>query len=196
LGDKPLGNIEQILIENPVIAAIRNEKDLEKVILSSALIVFVLYGSIISLKEICERLKEAGKVVFVHVDLIEGLKGDYTGLLFIKQCGEPFGIITTKATNIKNGKKLNFCVIQRIFVVDSLSLITGIKNIKSVLPDAVEVMPGVASKIIKSMENQVHVPIIAGGLIQTKKDIMESISAGAMAISTTKQELWSLSEEE
>lgn len=190
-----MGNIEQILIENPVIAAIRNEKDLEKVILSSVLIVFVLYGSIISIKEICERLKEAGKVVFVHVDLIEGLKGDYTGLLFLKQCGQPYGIITTKATNIKNGKKLNFCVIQRIFVVDSLSLITGIKNIKSVLPDAVEVMPGVASKIIKSMENQVHVPIIAGGLIQTKKDIMESIGAGAMAISTTKQELWGLSEE-
>jgi len=45
------------------------------------------------------------------------------------------------------------------------------------------------------MEKEVLVPIIAGGLIQTKKDIMESISAGAMAISTTKQELWVLSEE-
>lgn len=190
-----MGKIDQLLIENPVIAAIRNEEDLEQVILSSVLIVFILYGSIISLKKICERLKGAGKVVFVHVDLIEGLKGDYTGLLFIKECGEPYGIITTKATNIKNGKKLNFCVIQRIFVVDSLSLSTGIKNIQSVLPDAVEVMPGVASKIIKIMENQVHVPIIAGGLIQTKKDIMESISAGAMAISTTKQELWGLSED-
>ena len=189
-----MGKIDQLLIENPVIAAIRNDEDLEQVILSSVLIVFILYGSIISLKKICERLKGAGKVVFVHVDLIEGLKGDYTGLLFIKECGEPYGIITTKATNIKNGKKLNFCVIQRIFVVDSLSLSTGIKNIQSVLPDAVEVMPGVASKIIKIMENQVHVPIIAGGLIQTKKDIMESISAGAMAISTTKQELWGLSE--
>jgi len=187
-----LGNIEQLLIENPVIAAIRNDEDLKKVIQSTVLIVFVLYGTIISLKKICDELKEAGKVVFVHVDLIEGLKGDNAGLLFIKECGQPYGIITTKATNIKNGKKLNFCVIQRIFVVDSLSLSTGIKNIQSVLPDAVEVMPGVASKIIKIMENQVRVPIIAGGLIQTKKDIMESISAGAMAISTTKEELWTL----
>lgn len=190
-----MGKLDQLLIENPVIAAIRNEEDLERVIHSGVLIVFVLYGSIINLKGICERLKESGKVVFVHVDLIEGLKGDYTGLLFIKQCGDPYGIITTKATNIKNGKKLNFCVIQRIFVVDSLSLRTGIHNIQSVLPDAVEVMPGVASKIIKSMEKEVRVPIIAGGLIQTKKDIMDSISAGAMAISTTKQELWTLAEE-
>ena len=89
-------NLEQLLIENPVIAAIRNDKDLEKVILSKVLIVFVLYGSIINIKKICERLKEAGKVVFIHVDLIEGLKGDYTGLLFIKQCGEPYGIISYK----------------------------------------------------------------------------------------------------
>ena len=43
------------------------------------------------------------------------------------------------------------------------------------------------------MENQVRVPIIAGGRIQNKKDIMESISAGAMAISTTNRELWNLS---
>ena len=188
-------NLEQLLIENPVIAAIRNEQDLEKVILSNVRIVFVLYGSIINLKKICENLKEAGKVVFVHVDLIEGLKADYAGLLFLKQCGEPYGIITTRATNIKNGRKLGFCAIQRIFAVDSLALETGIRNIQSVLPDAVEVMPGVASKIIKNIGNAVRVPIIAGGLIQNKKDIMESISAGAMAISTSKQELWSLSEE-
>ena len=187
-----MGKLSQLLIENPVIAAIRNDEELEKVIPSNVLIVFVLYGSIMNLKKICERLKEAGKVVFVHVDLIEGLKGDYAGLRFIKQCGEPYGIITTRVTNVKNGKQLGFCVIQRIFVVDSLSLETGIRNIQSVLPDAVEVMPGVSSKIIKSMESAVRVPIIAGGLIETKKDIMESISAGAMAISTTKQELWVL----
>lgn len=188
-------NIKQLLIENPVIAAIRNDEDLEGVILSKVRIVFVLYGSIINLKRICERLKEAGKVVFVHVDLIDGLKGDYTGLLFIKQCGEPYGIISTRATNIKNGKKIGFCVIQRIFAVDSLALETGVRNIQSVLPDAVEVLPGVASKIIKSMETSVGVPIIAGGLLQTKVEIMEAISAGAIAISTSSRKLWSLSEE-
>ena len=187
--------IEQLLIENPVIAAIRNDEDLERVILSKVRIVFVLYGSIISLKKICESLKEAGKVVFIHVDLIDGLKADYTGMSFIKQCGEPYGIISTRATNIKNGKKLGFCAIQRIFVVDSLALVTGVRNIQSVLPDAVEVLPGVASKIIRSMETAIRVPIIAGGLMETKMDIMEAISSGAIAISTSKRELWALSEE-
>jgi len=190
------GKLEKLLIENPVIAAIRNDLDLERVIQSNALIVFVLYGSIINLKKICESLKNAGKVVFIHVDLIEGLKGDYTGLLFIKQSVDPYGIITTRATNIKNGKKLDFCVIQRIFALDSLSLETGIRNIHSITPHAVEVLPGVASKIITSIGNAVRIPIIAGGLIQNKKDIMEAISAGAMAISTSNQELWILSQEQ
>lgn len=184
--------LEQLLVENPIIAAIRSDEDLEKAIQSNVLIVFVLYGSIINIKHICEKLRDAGKIVFVHVDLIEGLKGDYIGLTFIQECGQPYGIITTKPTNIKKAKQLGLCTIQRIFIVDSLSLQTGIKNIQSVLPDAVEVMPGIASKIIKSMESAVHVPIIAGGLIQNKKDVIESIGAGAIAISTTKESLWNL----
>jgi glycerol uptake operon antiterminator len=187
-----VAKLEQLLVENPIIAAIRDDEDLEKVIESNVLIVFVLYGSIINIKHICERLRDAEKIVFVHVDLIEGLKGDNVGLTFIKECGNPYGIITTKPTNIKKAKQLGLCTIQRIFVVDSLSLQTGIKNIQAVLPDAVEVMPGIASKIIKSMENAVHVPIIAGGLIQNKKDVIESIGAGAIAISTTKEILWNL----
>ncbi|MHC1684354.1 MAG: glycerol-3-phosphate responsive antiterminator [Clostridiaceae bacterium] len=182
--------LEELLIENPVIAAIRCDADLERVINSNILIVFVLYGSIMDIKQICEKLKNASKKVFVHVDLIEGLKADSSGLAFIKQCDKPDGIITTKPTIIKQAKQLGFLTIQRIFIVDSHSLQTGIKNIRAVLPDAVEVMPGVASKIIRNLEKEIHIPIIAGGLIENKKDIIESISAGAMAISTTKEVLW------
>lgn len=187
-----MAKLEELLVENPIIAAIRNEEGLEKAVHSSALIVFVLHGNIMNIKEICEKLRNAGKTVFVHVDLIEGLKGDNIGLTFIKESGQPYGIISTKPMIIKKAKQLGFCTIQRIFVLDSLSLQSGIKNIQEVLPDAVEVMPGVASKIIKSMERAVHVPIIAGGLIQNKKDVMESIGAGAIAVSTTKESLWNL----
>ena len=187
-----MAKLEQLLIENPIIAAIRNDADLESVVHKNVLIVFVLYGSIINIKDICEKLRNAGKIVFVHVDLIEGLKGDSIGLTFIQQSAKPYGIITTKPTNIKKAKQLGFYTIQRIFVLDSLSLETGIKNIQAVLPDAVEVMPGVASKIIKNLQESVHTHIIAGGLIQNKKDIIESIGAGAIAISTTKESLWNL----
>lgn len=58
------------------------------------------------------------------------------------------------------------------------------------MPSAVEVMPGVASKVIKSLEKEVGLPIIAGGLINTKKEVMEALASGAMAISTTEKKLW------
>lgn len=185
-------SFEQLLIENPVVGAIRSDNDLQKIITSKVQIVFILYGSITNVKEICSTLKKAGKIVFVHVDMIDGLKSDQKGIEFIKEHVNPFGIITTKQNNIKHGRSLGLYTIQRIFVIDSLSLETGIKSIHAVSPNAVEVMPGIASKIIKSLEKEIHLPIIAGGLIDTKKEIMESISSGAMAVSTTAHELWDL----
>ncbi|WP_027625883.1 glycerol-3-phosphate responsive antiterminator [Clostridium lundense] len=185
-------NIKEILIENPVIAALRNKKDLENVLKSKALVVFVLYGNIMNIATICKKLKEENKIVFVHLDMIEGLKGDQAGIEFIKEYANPQGIITTKSSNIKYAKQLGFYTIQRVFIIDSLFLKTGIKNIHETGPNAVEVMPGVASKIIHSMEREINVPIIAGGLIKTKKDVMDSLAAGAIAISTTSIELWNL----
>jgi glycerol uptake operon antiterminator len=184
--------LEEILIENPIIAALRNNDDLNNAIKSSAEVVFILYGNIMTVKDICNQLKEANKLVFIHIDMLEGLKGDFAGLEFIKKFVEPYGIITTKATNIKYAKQLGLSTIQRIFVIDSLSLETGAKNIKDASPDAVEVMPGVANKIINRFQSKVHVPIIAGGLITEKKDAMEALSSGAVAVSTSASELWDM----
>lgn len=185
-------SLKEILIENPVIAAVRDDVSLEKVFMSKASIVFVLYGNIMNIKDICSKLMQNNKTVFVHIDMIEGLKGDYAGIEFIKDKVNPSGIITTKSSNIKYAKQLGLCTIQRIFIIDSYSLKTGIKNIQETEPNAVEVMPGVASKIISKIQQKVKIPIIAGGLIDSKKDAMESLAAGAFAISTTCSELWSL----
>lgn len=184
--------LEELLVNNPVVAAIKSDGQLEKALNSSVHIVFVLYGNILNIKDICERLKSKGKLVFVHVDMIDGLKGDAKGIEFIKHYADPYGIISTRPSNIKHGKQLGLSTIIRVFAIDSLSLETGIKNVHTVMPDAVEVMPGIASKIIKTMEKEVHLPIIAGGLIQNKKDVMDSLAAGAVAISTTSISLWDI----
>lgn len=184
--------LEEILEDNPVIPAVKNFKDLRRAVDSSAQVIFVLFGTIINIKEICEELKSRGKLVFIHIDMIEGLRGDAVGLEFIKTFVDPYGIITTKPSNIKHAKQFGLSTIQRIFIIDSLSLESGIKNTKDVLPEAVEVMPGVASKIIDNMKKQIHVPIIAGGLIKNKKDAVEALSSGATAVSTSSYELWEM----
>lgn len=184
--------LKEMLIENPVIAAIRDENGLYKVLNSSSKIVFILYGDVIRIKDICYKLKEYNKLVFVHLDLIDGLRGDQSAIKFLKEFAGADGIISTKASNIRCAKQLSIYAIQRMFAVDSLSLKTGIKSIHETNPTAVEVMPGVANKIINVIEKEIKVPIIAGGLITNKKDVIDSLSAGAVAISTTDSNLWNL----
>ena len=185
-------DLEEILVENPVIAAIRSDAQLENACSGKPKIVFVLYGNLLNIKGICNRLREAGKIIFIHIDMIEGLKGDALGLEYIKKEANPNGIITTKVSNVRHARNLGLIVIQRIFILDSLSLDTGIKNMKDHMPDAIEVLPGIASRIINSIEDRVSLPIIAGGLIKTKKDVLECLSMGAIAVSTSSMNLWDL----
>ncbi|MCY6483267.1 glycerol-3-phosphate responsive antiterminator [Clostridium aestuarii] len=183
---------EETLIENPVVAAIRKDNDLQRVIESEVKVVFILYGNIINISSICKKLKDNNKIVFIHVDFIEGLRGDHAGIDFIKEHVQPSGIITTKLSNVKYAKKIGLLTILRIFLIDSLSLQTGIKNLKEILPSAVEIMPGIANKIIKNIKKEVKIPVIAGGLIESKKDVIDALSGGAIAVSTSKYDLLSL----
>ena len=59
----------------PVIAAVKDEDGLKKCLESGAeiQIVFVLYGDLCNIGDIVDRLKEGGKTVIVHLDLISGL---------------------------------------------------------------------------------------------------------------------------
>lgn len=187
-----MSKLSELLIENPVIAALKKNEELNSLLSSTAQIVFVLYGNILTIPEVCKKLKEAGKIVFIHIDLMEGLKADASGIEFIKKYADPEGIISTKVSVIKLARQYGLQTILRIFLIDSLSLKTGIKNINETNPNAVELMPGVATKVIQAMKNETAVPIIAGGLIQNKRDVMEALSAGAVAISTTSKQLWEM----
>lgn len=187
-----MNNLSEMLIENPVIAAVRNDEDLENVLTSRAQIVFILYGNILNIGDVCVKLKNVDKTIFVHADMIDGLRGDMAGMQFIKKYAEPDGIITTKVNCIKYAKRLGLKTILRIFIIDSLSIKTGVKNITETQPNAVEVMPGVASKALEKMKHETNVPIIAGGLVDKKKEVMDALSAGATAVSTTAKEIWEM----
>ena len=61
---------------------------------------------------------------------------------------------------------------------------------KSGRPDYVEVLPGVSGKIIRMATAEFQLPIIAGGLIQSREDVADALAAGAAAVSTSRHELW------
>ena len=58
------------VMENPVIAAVKDDAGVEACIQKEDIrVIFVLYGEIVTIADIVERLKAAGKFVVVHLDL-------------------------------------------------------------------------------------------------------------------------------
>lgn len=185
-----MSGVLDVLESSPVIAALMGEEDMDEIIRSSVGVVFIISGSLMNIRENTGRIKSSGKKVCIHADLIEGLGRDHAAIEFLKMYADPDGIITTKPTIAKYAKQLGMFTIQRLFIIDSHSLVTGVKNINDTQPDAVEVMPGIASKLIERLKRSVSVPIIAGGLVSTKDDVIDSLSKGAIAVSTSCSELW------
>jgi len=180
------------LEENPIVAAIEEERDYQVAALAPVKLVFILRCDIISLKDKVSYLKSYDKSVFVHVDLIQGLGNDQMAVQYLYENLRPDGIITTKNNITKYGKDLGLYTIQRFFMVDSHAYSSAVKTIEQTQPDAVEIMPGVMPKLIRELSNDIRKPIIAGGFINTKEDIISVLGAGAVGISTSKSSLWSL----
>lgn len=180
------------LIETPIVAAVKSEQELNRALKSDCCAVFVLYGNIIQIGGIVERIKQSGKVSFVHVDLIDGLAQREIAIDFIAGNASPDGIISTKAVLLRQGKKRGLLTIQRIFLLDSLALLNIQRQLESGDADIVEILPGVMPKIIRKVASNIKKPVIAGGLIEDKEDIMNALGAGALAVSSTNPDIWKL----
>ena len=179
-----------ILEDCPVIAAVKDETGLKECLYSESQIIFLLFGDICSVGRYVEIAKSAGKMVFVHMDLINGLGNKEVAVDFIREHTGVDGIISTKPQLVKRAKELGLFGILRIFVIDSMAFGNIEKQCASLVPDAVEILPGLMPKIIKKLCSTVNVPIIAGGLISNKEDVMNALNAGAVAISVTNQRVW------
>ena len=187
--------IEKVEI-TPIIAAVKDDDGLSKALKEKVEIVFVLYGDINTISQIVRKIKEAGKVAMVHVDLITGLNNSRDVCIdFIKNNTDADGIITTKSQLIQHAKELGLNTVLRYFILDSMALqnIEKQAQTKTVRPDLIEFLPGIVlPKMIRRINKVSKVPIIAGGLISDKEDVMNALDAGAIAISSTDQRVWEL----
>ncbi|MDN5331065.1 MAG: glycerol uptake operon antiterminator [Tepidanaerobacteraceae bacterium] len=174
----------------PVIAAIRDIEAVDVALSKPVRCIFMLTGNILDIKYPVTHIKKARKRVFLHVDLLEGIGKDAAGVKYIAEEIKPDGIITTRSNLISSAKSEGIFAIQRVFFLDSQAVDTAVRTIRQVDPDAVEILPGVIPKIIKRMYEKVHHPLIAGGLIEEKKEVSEALEAGAWAVSVSKDDLW------
>lgn len=181
---------------SPIIAAVKDDNELQRCLDTDVEVVFILYGDVCSIPDIVARVKDGGRTAMVHLDLIAGLAQKEEAVDYIHCRTRADGIITTRANLIRRAKSLGLATVLRFFILDSLALQNIEKQAQahhSAQPDVIEILPGaIVPKVIRLICGMSRVPVIAGGLIHDREDVMNALRNGAVAISTSTADVWLL----
>lgn len=176
-----------------IIAAARSNEDFLYAVNSKTDIIFMLTPNIENIKGQAQKAHKAGKKLFIHLDLAEGIGKDEFGIRYVKAQGVD-GIISTRTNIVKMAKKEGLFTVQRFFIVDSHSIDTTLEAAKASKADMIEVMPGVVPKAVSRLKNELNAFVVAGGLIETEEEIRNAAVAGASAVSVGKRDFWGKTE--
>lgn len=182
----------EALYDCPVVASVKDEAGLDRALTSQCRVVFFLFGDLLDLAGHVARAKEAGKIVLVHLDLVEGLAPREVSVDYVARHTRADGILTTRPQLARRAKGLGLISVQRFFLLDSLAVDSLRRQADQDTCDVIEVLPGGMPKVIAQLTAALPRPIIAGGLIRDKEDVTAALSAGAVAVSATSPEVWFL----
>lgn len=179
-------------MDSPIIAAVKDDAGLLKALDSDCQVIFLLYGTILSVESLVQQVHSRNKICFVHIDLVEGLSNRDVAVDGLVKLSHPDGIISTRAPLIRRAQQLGLIAIQRVFILDSLSLKSLLSQIDSSRPDYIEVLPGIIPSVIQEITQTIPTPLIAGGLIRSKQDVIQAFQSGVIAVSTSCQTVWQM----
>ena len=183
-------NIIPNLTQSPIIAAVRTPSQLSRALLTPVQVIFLLGGDPDTLPALVQTARSAQKLVFIHMDLVEGFSRDAAGVKWLARAARPSGVLSTRAPILRAAADESLLTVLRIFMVDSSSLATGVRMAKSCEPTLIEVMPGLVTRAIRRLSDSVGQPVIAGGMLEAAEDVEAALGAGALAASTSSENLW------
>jgi glycerol uptake operon antiterminator len=82
--------------------------------------------------------------------------------------------------------------IQRLLLLSHTQLASGIAAITRSKPDIVEVLPGVILPEVRHLLPDLGVPLLAGGFVRTIEDVRALLDSGAIVVTSSREDLWSL----
>ncbi|WP_211747315.1 glycerol-3-phosphate responsive antiterminator [Paenibacillus sp. Marseille-Q4541] len=176
-------------LTQPLLPAVKSMKQLEFLLSRPVEYIILLDSHVAQIKNIVELARQHGKQVFLHADLIQGLKNDEYAAEFLCQEIRPEGLISTRADVIRVAKQKGLVAIQRIFLLDTIALDKSYALLQKTKPDYIEVLPGIMPRIISEVSEKTGIKLIAGGLIRTVEDVENATNAGAVAVTTSNEEL-------
>jgi len=176
----------------PVIAGLRDAVGVEAAIQQGVGVLFIIGGDIFALQDSVAKVHAQGRLILAHVDLIKGVGRDEAGVRFLAKHVGIDGIMTTRANLISPAKREGLIAVQRLFLLDSESLVAGLPTVEKAAPDALELLPGViVPTVAQDLAQRGKLPpLIAGGLIRTRAQVDAILASGAVGVSTSEQSLW------
>ena len=151
-----------------IIPAVNDFRQFRRFLASEYQTCVLMHRTIFDLETMFSELRENGKQGLIHCDLIKGLSADEYGAEYL--CGKfrPAGLISIKPAVITACKKLNVTAVQRAFLIDSSALEKSVSSIEKTKPDYVELLPALCTPLFPMLKDRLKIPLIAGGLIQSK----------------------------
>lgn len=184
--------LAETLLNEPVIAAVKTDEALTAALASPCSAVFLLASTLLTVDGLVRRIHEAGKLAVVHIDLVDGLSSREIAVDSLNALCHPDGIISTRPTLIRRARHRGLLTVQRAFILDFLSLTSLSGQLEQGKPDFVEILPGIMPRVIAEISARTQVPVIAGGLLRDKADVMAAMRAGAAVVSTSAPSLWDI----
>ncbi len=178
-----------LLEQSPVIPAVKDEAALARAAGCESRVLFLLGGDLLTIPQWIARAHAAGKQAVVHLDLVGGLALKEVAVDWLRQQGAD-GIISTRPHLIRRGRELGMLTVLRVFAIDSKAVGNLQKETEMVTPDVIEILPGTLPKVIERLSRKLPVPLIAGGLMADKGDILSALQSGALCVSTSEESLW------
>jgi glycerol uptake operon antiterminator len=179
------------LVDAPCCAAIVDAARLDAALASRAQVVFVLRGNGLELAGLVERVHDAGKLIAVHLDLVDGIKADHWGVSWLARTGVD-AVITSHGQLMSVIRNEGATAIHRLLLSRREHLDTAVAALARSRPDIVEILPGVILPAIAPLLPRLEVPMLAGGFIRTPFDARAALAAGAIGVTTSSEALWDL----
>lgn len=187
-------NFRKVLGLRRVIPVVKKVEDLVEVIPLPSVMPIILMGGNISQLDTIAQLKERfpEKCLFLHLDLFEGIGKDESGVAFLKRAGVD-GIISVKSQLLNYAKQQKMGTVQRLFVIDSEAVKTGLKVFHKITPDAIEILPATVPKyVLDEFRESSNVFLLGGGLLKTNEDVKQALLNGFNAVTASQRNLWRL----
>lgn len=186
-------NLKNLFNNFTIVPSIRVLKDLDYALESPLDIILLSEVHIGNLKSLAQICHKKNKKVLVNVDLVNGFSPDKMGVKLLKDLFMVDGILTSNMVTISMCKSAGLFTIQRFFLMDSKAVDSSLKSFKKSQADAVELLPSpLAPKFADEIAKNKKIPILAGGFVDSKKNVDKFKKLGFNGVTTSTKTLWKL----